>query len=58
MTHNIMPIWENGSLFSRFTLPKHTKEPIIPYDTFGHFAEVFAGEIQVAISCEAANKGC
>lgn len=44
--------------FSCFILNKHTKEPIIPYDTFGHFAEVFAGEMQVAISRAAANKGC
>lgn len=44
--------------FSCFIQPRHSKEPIIPYDTFGQFAVVFAGEMQVAISRAAANKGC
>lgn len=44
--------------FSCFILPRHTKERIIPYDTFGHFAEVIAVEVQVAISPAAANRGC
>lgn len=53
-----MPIWENGSLLFLLYPAQAHQRANYPDDTFGHFAEVIAVEVQVAISPAAANRGC
>lgn len=57
MKHNVVPTLDNGPLLF-LILSEHTKKAhIILCGTSGHFQEVIFVEVQVAVSCAAADRG-
>lgn len=57
MKHNVVPILDNGPLLFLILSEQTKKEHIILFGTSGHFQEVILVEVQVAVSCAAADRG-